>query len=80
MLLKSLLVAALVPVFVVAQEEGVISGPTSSAAAAGYSCDSSKCKLPDCNCASTSPPGGLQPVRTCSSSVENTVLKRIYSV
>ncbi|KAJ7857553.1 hypothetical protein B0H13DRAFT_2237705 [Mycena leptocephala] len=27
----------------------------------GYSCDASKCKLPNCNCASTSPPGGLSP-------------------
>lgn len=61
MLLKPLLVAIIAPLFVVAQDEGVISGPTSSAAAAGYSCDPSNCKLPDCNCASTSPPGGLQP-------------------
>lgn len=57
------LLAAL-PLFagVFAQDEGTLSGPTSSAAAAGYSCDPSKCKLPDCNCASTDPPGGLDPV------------------
>ena len=71
MLLKPLLVAIIAPLFVVAQDEGVISGPTSSAAAAGYSCDPSKCKLPDCNCASTSPPGGLQPVCTSGLPMEN---------
>ncbi|KAF8661960.1 hypothetical protein AX16_001255 [Volvariella volvacea WC 439] len=49
------------PVLVVAQEEGSISGPTTSSEAAGYSCDSSRCQLPDCLCASTSPPGGLRP-------------------
>jgi hypothetical protein len=46
---------------VVAQDGG-ITGPTSSSEAAGYSCDPDQCKLPNCNCASTSPPGGLQPV------------------
>ncbi|KAJ7872396.1 hypothetical protein B0H13DRAFT_2349505 [Mycena leptocephala] len=44
-----------------AQDDGSISGATSSSAAAGYSCDASKCKLPKCNCASASPPGGLSP-------------------
>ncbi|KAF7314348.1 Carbohydrate esterase family 4 protein [Mycena kentingensis (nom. inval.)] len=43
------------------REEGSLSGATSSADAAGYSCDASKCKLPKCNCASTNPPGGLSP-------------------
>ncbi|KAK2462850.1 hypothetical protein APHAL10511_005048 [Amanita phalloides] len=42
-------------------QDGGITGPTSSAQAAGYSCDTSQCKLPACNCASTSPPGGLSP-------------------
>ncbi|KAI0079550.1 hypothetical protein K474DRAFT_1733626 [Panus rudis PR-1116 ss-1] len=42
-------------------QDGSISGPQSSPEAAGYSCDSSKCQLPNCNCASTSPPGGLKP-------------------
>ncbi|KZT27524.1 hypothetical protein NEOLEDRAFT_1130497 [Neolentinus lepideus HHB14362 ss-1] len=42
-------------------QDGSISGPTSSSNAAGYSCDTSKCQLPNCNCASTSPPGGLNP-------------------
>ncbi|GAA6046833.1 hypothetical protein JCM3770_005666 [Rhodotorula araucariae] len=42
-------------------EGGALTGPVSSPEAAGYSCDSSKCKLPDCLCASTSPPGGLDP-------------------
>ncbi|KAF7340971.1 hypothetical protein MSAN_02082500 [Mycena sanguinolenta] len=40
-------------------QDGSVTGATSSAAAAGYSCDPTKCKLPTCNCASTSPPGGL---------------------
>lgn len=52
---------ALLPLLVAAQDGG-ISGPTSSSGAAGYSCDPTKCKLPNCNCASTSPPGGLSPV------------------
>ncbi|KAF7300354.1 hypothetical protein HMN09_00918700 [Mycena chlorophos] len=43
----------------VAAQDGSLTGATSSAAAANYSCDASKCKLPNCNCASTSPPGGL---------------------
>ncbi|KAJ7656978.1 hypothetical protein DFH06DRAFT_466784 [Mycena polygramma] len=40
-------------------QDGSISGATSSASAAGYSCDPTKCKLPTCNCASPNPPGGL---------------------
>lgn len=52
---------AILPWFVAAQDGG-INGPTSSSDAAGYNCDASKCQLPNCNCASTSPPGGLQPV------------------
>lgn len=28
---------------------------------AGYACDANSCKLPKCQCASTSPPGGLNP-------------------
>ncbi|KAH8120052.1 hypothetical protein DFH11DRAFT_1499913 [Phellopilus nigrolimitatus] len=51
---------AFVPLLASAQD-GSITGPTSSPSAAGYSCDASKCKLPDCACASTSPPGGLDP-------------------
>lgn len=27
----------------------------------GYKCDPTSCRLPDCLCASTSPPGGLSP-------------------
>lgn len=42
-------------------QDGSVTGATSSASAAGYSCDPSKCQLPNCNCASTSPPGGLSP-------------------
>ncbi|GAA6011540.1 hypothetical protein JCM10207_002652 [Rhodosporidiobolus poonsookiae] len=37
------------------------TGPVSSPESAGYSCDTSTCKLPACLCASTSPPGGLDP-------------------
>ncbi|KIK97692.1 hypothetical protein PAXRUDRAFT_10018 [Paxillus rubicundulus Ve08.2h10] len=57
----------LLPVFLVAlhqlvaAQDGAISGPTTSASAAGYSCDPNKCILPSCNCASTNPPGGLSP-------------------
>ena len=61
MLSTSLL--ALLPLLagVIAQDGG-ITGPTSSPEAAGYSCDASKCQLPKCHCASTDPPGGLDPV------------------
>ncbi|KAJ6617433.1 hypothetical protein B0H10DRAFT_1948335 [Mycena sp. CBHHK59/15] len=60
-MLPRALLAALAPLLtlVAAQDDGSISGATSSTAAAGYSCDATKCKLPSCNCASTSPPGGL---------------------
>ncbi|KAJ7052258.1 hypothetical protein C8F01DRAFT_1033457 [Mycena amicta] len=47
-----------------AQDDGSLSGATSSAEAAGYSCDPTKCKLPKCNCASVNPPGGLSPSET----------------
>ncbi|KAI0829015.1 hypothetical protein BC628DRAFT_1315908 [Trametes gibbosa] len=65
-MLPTSLLAAVLPLlgFVLAQEEGTLSGPTSSASAAGYSCDATKCKLPDCNCASTDAPGGLKPADT----------------
>ncbi|KJA28359.1 hypothetical protein HYPSUDRAFT_155525 [Hypholoma sublateritium FD-334 SS-4] len=59
MLISTVLIA-LLPLLSFAQDGG-IDGPTSSADAAGYSCDPSKCQLPNCNCASTSPPGGLDP-------------------
>ncbi|KAF9567743.1 hypothetical protein CPC08DRAFT_680400 [Agrocybe pediades] len=59
-MLPFVLLSTLLPLLVVAQD-GSISGPTSSSQAAGYSCDPNKCKLPTCNCASTSPPGGLKP-------------------
>ncbi|EIW87292.1 hypothetical protein CONPUDRAFT_116476 [Coniophora puteana RWD-64-598 SS2] len=55
------LVAALAAVPFVVAQDGSLTGPTSSSAAAGYSCDPNQCKLPSCNCASTSPPGGLDP-------------------
>lgn len=58
---SALLLLALGPLLVHAQD-GSITGPTTSQDAAGYSCDASKCKLPNCACASTSPPGGLDPV------------------
>ncbi|KAJ6457260.1 hypothetical protein C8R45DRAFT_844293 [Mycena sanguinolenta] len=60
MLSRVLILSLLLPLFAWAQD-GSISGATSSADAAGYSCDPSKCQLPNCNCASTSPPGGLNP-------------------
>ncbi|KAJ7589709.1 hypothetical protein C8J56DRAFT_826958 [Mycena floridula] len=58
MLLRFLL--AILPLLVKAQDGG-ITGAQTSADAAGYSCDSSQCKLPNCNCASLTPPGGLKP-------------------
>ncbi|KAI0800503.1 hypothetical protein C8Q74DRAFT_1191034 [Fomes fomentarius] len=64
MLPPTLLAAFLPLVGYVLAQDGSISGPTSSPQAAGYSCDPSKCKLPDCNCASTDPPGGLSPSDT----------------
>ncbi|TBU62469.1 hypothetical protein BD310DRAFT_871227 [Dichomitus squalens] len=59
------LFAALLPLLghVLAQD-GSLSGPQSSSSAAGYSCDPNSCKLPNCNCASTDPPGGLSPSDT----------------
>ncbi|ORZ08349.1 hypothetical protein BCR42DRAFT_455530 [Absidia repens] len=43
-------------------QEGAVAGGTQTASA--YSCDPNTCKLPNCLCASTSPPGGLQPKDT----------------
>ncbi|KAI0333980.1 hypothetical protein GY45DRAFT_1243330 [Cubamyces sp. BRFM 1775] len=65
-MLPTTLLAAFLPLlgYVFAQDDGSVTGPTSSASAAGYSCDATKCKLPDCNCASTDPPGGLSPEDT----------------
>jgi len=42
-------------------EGGATNGPSSSPQSAGYTCDPNSCKLPTCQCASTSPPGGLNP-------------------
>lgn len=42
-------------------EGGGSNGPSSTPQSAGYSCDPNSCKLPSCQCASTSPPGGLNP-------------------
>ncbi|KAK0434839.1 hypothetical protein EV421DRAFT_1280099 [Armillaria borealis] len=53
----------IVPLAVFAQDGGV-TVLTTSAEAAGYSCDSTQCRLPHCNCASTNPPGGLSPADT----------------
>jgi hypothetical protein len=63
MLLPYAVLSTLLPLLVFAQDGG-IDGPTSSPAAAGYSCDPTKCALPNCACASTSPPGGLKPSDT----------------
>ncbi len=62
-MLPVLILALLLPALSLAQD-GSIDGPTTSPEAAGYSCDPSQCKLPNCNCASPNPPGGLSPVRT----------------
>lgn len=46
---------------VVSGGEGQSVGSSGGASSARYACDISACKLPNCNCASTSPPGGLDP-------------------
>ncbi|KAF8515848.1 hypothetical protein BU17DRAFT_51255 [Hysterangium stoloniferum] len=45
-------------------QDGSIDGPTTDPSKFPYSCDTNKCKLPTCNCASTNPPGGLSPSDT----------------
>lgn len=79
------LLSALLPA--VLAQDGGISRPLSSNDAAGYSCDASKCTLPNCNCASTSPPGGLHPsdvpqfiVFTADDAVQGYALDAIKSV
>jgi hypothetical protein len=72
-MLPLLLLSLLLPALSLAQD-GSVTGPTSSSEAAGYSCDSSACQLPKCNCASTSPPGGLNPVISLSLSPPPLVL------
>jgi hypothetical protein len=59
-MLSHFLLVLFAPLLVLAQDGGLPGTPTSSSAS-GYSCDSSKCQLPNCNCASASPPGGLSP-------------------
>lgn len=39
--------------------DGASVSPSGGASSANYKCDPSKCKLPDCLCASTTPPGNL---------------------
>ncbi|CUA67472.1 hypothetical protein RSOLAG22IIIB_03124 [Rhizoctonia solani] len=41
------------------RQDGGITGPTTTPGGNGYSCDASKCKLPNCACASTNIPGGI---------------------
>ncbi|KAF7340970.1 Carbohydrate esterase family 4 [Mycena sanguinolenta] len=60
-MLPHALLLLVAPLLVFAGDDGGITGATSSAEAAGYSCDATKCKLPTCNCASPNPPGGLSP-------------------
>lgn len=59
-MLPAVFFVLLAPLLALAQDGGITGAQTSSAAA-GYSCDPSQCKLPSCNCASVTPPGGLQP-------------------
>lgn len=58
---RSLAVSLALLAFVNAQDGGPPTGDTTGKHT--YSCDATKCKLPNCACASTSPPGGLSPVR-----------------
>ena len=62
MLPLPLLAAALPFLRTVLAQDGSVTSPLSSSSAAGYSCDPDQCKLPNCHCASTDPPGGLSPV------------------
>lgn len=79
MLPLTLLATAVLPLFTfVAAQDGGITGPTTSAGASGYSCDPTKCKLPNCNCASASPPGGLQPVRYALPTVPYRIHHQIF--
>ncbi|KAG9035805.1 hypothetical protein FS837_001814 [Tulasnella sp. UAMH 9824] len=59
---RSLAVSLALLAFANAQDGGPPSGDNTGRHT--YSCDASKCKLPDCACASTSPPGGLSPQDT----------------
>jgi hypothetical protein len=63
-LLRGLLLFSLLSSYNVSAQDGGIDGPASSPESAGYSCDPTQCQLPSCHCASTTPPGGLSPVRT----------------
>lgn len=62
-MLPHTLLVTLFPLFVglARAQDGSLTGPTSTPGGAGYSCDPSQCKLPDCACASINPPGGLSP-------------------
>ena len=57
--LFSLVPTALLVARLVQAQDGSISGPGTTRQAAGYSCDPTKCVLPNCACASTSIPGNI---------------------
>ncbi|PWN50971.1 hypothetical protein IE53DRAFT_368458 [Violaceomyces palustris] len=44
--------------------EGQVVTNSGGASAANYKCDPNTCKLPNCHCADTNPPGGLDPKDT----------------
>ncbi|KAG8931174.1 hypothetical protein FRC02_003115 [Tulasnella sp. 418] len=60
MFLRAAAAVAAVSALVMAQD----GGPPTGNGVHTYSCDASKCQLPNCLCASTSPPGGLSPADT----------------
>lgn len=57
----AILVAAVSLASSVLAQDGTPNIPAGGSAGASYSCDPNACKLPDCLCASTSPPNGLKP-------------------
>ncbi len=58
-LLALLATLSLYPILYTFAQDGSINGPGTDPQAAGYSCDTSKCKLPNCRCAGTDIPGGI---------------------
>jgi len=52
------------PILYTSAQDGSLNGPGTDPTSAGYSCDASKCKLPNCRCAGTDIPGGISQSQT----------------
>ena len=59
-ILSTLAVLAITPSSWVLAQDGTPNIPSTSTPSS-YACDPNTCKLPTCQCASQSPPGGLKP-------------------